>query len=251
MKNLSAVYFSPTGGTRKAVLNLAAGMGGDIEEVDLCALKGERGFGPEDLVIVGMPVFGGRIPGFAAKLLKQCRGNGATAVTVAVYGNRAFEDALVELNDALKELGFKIGASAALLAEHSMAREVAAGRPDKKDEEDARGFAGKILEKLAGDGWQEPKVPGDRPYRSWKQMPVVTLADDTCITCGLCAEQCPTGAIPADAPGTTDPGACMLCMRCIAVCPVHARSLPSQAQAMLEQKLAPVKAVRRENELFL
>ena len=87
MKNLSAVYFSPTGGTRKAVLNLAAGMGGDIEEVDLCALKGERGFGPEDLVIVGMPVFGGRIPGFAAKLLKQCRGNGATAVTVAVYGN--------------------------------------------------------------------------------------------------------------------------------------------------------------------
>lgn len=182
MKNLSAVYFSPTGGTRKAVLNLAAGMGGDIEEVDLCALKGERGFGPEDLVIVGMPVFGGRIPGFAAKLLKQCRGNGATAVTVAVYGNRAFEDALVELNDALKELGFKIGASAALLAEHSMAREVAAGRPDKKDEEDARGFAGKILEKLAGDGWQEPKVPGDRPYRSWKQMPVVPLADDTCIT---------------------------------------------------------------------
>ena len=111
--------------------------------------------------------------------------------------------------------------------------------------------AGKILEKLAGDGWQEAKVPGDRPYRSWKQMPVVPLADDTCITCGLCAEQCPTGAIPADAPGTTDPGACMLCMRCIAVCPVHARSLPSQAQAMLEQKLAPVKAVRRENELFL
>ena len=106
MKNLSAVYFSPTGGTRKAVLNLAAGMGGDIEEVDLCALKEERGFGPEDLVIVGMPVFGGRIPGFAAKLLKQCRGNGATAVTLAVYGNRAFEDALVELNDALKELGF-------------------------------------------------------------------------------------------------------------------------------------------------
>ena len=149
------------------------------------------------------------------------------------------------------ELGFKIGASAALLAEHSMAREVAAGRPDKKDEEDARGFAGKILEKLAGDGWQEPEVPGDRPYRSWKQMPVVPLADDTCITCGLCAEQCPTGAIPADAPGTTDPGTCMLCMRCIAVCPVHARSLPAQARAMLEQKLAPVKAVRRENELFL
>ena len=108
MKNLSAVYFSPTGGTRKAVLNLAAGMGGDIEEVDLCALKGERGFGPEDLVIVGMPVFGGRIHGFAAKLLKQCRGNGATAVTVAVYGNRAFEDALVELNDALK-LRFRWG----------------------------------------------------------------------------------------------------------------------------------------------
>ena len=251
MKNISAVYFSPTGGTRKAVLNLASGMGGDIREVDLCTLKGECSFESGDLVIVGMPVFGGRIPGFAAKLLKQCRGNGAVAVTAAVYGNRAFEDALVELNDALKEQGFKIGASAALLAEHSMAREGAAGRPDNKDEEDVRGFAGRILEKLAKDGWQEPQVPGNRPYRDWKQMPVVPLADDTCIACGLCAEQCPTGAIPADAPGTTDSGTCMLCMRCVAVCPVHARSLPAQAQAMLEQKLAPVKAIRRENELFL
>ena len=175
MKNLPAVYFSPTGGTRKAVLNLAAGMGGDIEEVDLCALKGERGFGPEDLVIVGMPVFGGRIPGFAAKLLKQCRGNGATAVTVAVYGNRAFEDALVELNDALKELGFKIGASAALLAEHSMAREVAAGRPDKKDEEDARGFAGK--------SWRSWQGMAGRNLRSRETG--LTAAGSRCRLCPL------------------------------------------------------------------
>lgn len=251
MKDITVVYFSPTGGTRKAVLNLASAMAGEVRETDLCSKEESYIFGPDDVVIVGMPVYGGRLPAYAVELLKRCHGNGAVAVTAAVYGNRAFEDALLELNDCLKEQGFTIGASTALLAEHSMVREVAAGRPDSRDAEDVKLFGEKILEKLAGVGWQEPSVPGDRPYRIWNQMPFVPTGDDSCIACGLCAKKCPTGAIPVDAPRTADPEKCMLCMRCVAICPAHARSLPPQAQAMLEQKLAPVKAVRRENELFL
>ena len=126
MEHITVVYFSPTGGTRKACLNLAMEMGKKVKDVDLCSLEGEYSFGPEDTVIVGVPVFGGRIPGYAAEKLTYLKGGGAVALTAAVYGNRAFEDALLELDDCLKTQGFRIGAGTALLAEHSMVRDVAA-----------------------------------------------------------------------------------------------------------------------------
>lgn len=251
MKTITVVYFSPTGGTRKAAMNLASAMAEDVREVDLCNVEEEYVFGPEDVALVAMPVFGGRIPGFAAERLVHMKGSKAVAVTAAVYGNRAFEDALAELNDCLKAQGFKIGASAALLAEHSMVRDIAAGRPDGKDAEEMKAFAGRICEKLETADWKEPAVPGNRPYRDWKQMPVVPSVNEDCTACGVCAAQCPSGAIPAEAPDTTKPDKCILCMRCVSVCPSRARSLPLQAQAMLEQKLSPVRDIRRENELFL
>ena len=251
MKNITAVYFSPTGGTKKACMALASAMSQDVKEVDLCTSDWEWTFGPGDVVIVGMPVFGGRIPGFAAEKLKHCRGNGAVAVTAAVYGNRAFEDALLELDDCLRAQGFRIAAGTALLAEHSMVGDIASGRPDEQDMEDIRSFAARILDKLQEEGWQEPQVPGNRPYRDWKQMPVVPVTNDSCTACGRCAKLCPAGAIPLDAPGTTKADQCILCMRCVSVCPTRARSLPAPALLMLEQKLSPVRDIRRENELFL
>ena len=165
MEHITVVYFSPTGGTRKACLNLAMEMGKKVKDVDLCSLEGEYSFGPEDTVIVGVPVFGGRIPGYAAEKLTYLKGGGAVALTAAVYGNRAFEDALLELDDCLKTQGFRIGAGTALLAEHSMVRDVAAGRPDNQDRKEMADFGARILEKLEEEGWQEPQVPGNRPYQ--------------------------------------------------------------------------------------
>ena len=132
-----------------------------------------------------------------------------------------------------------------------MVRDVAAGRPDGRDQKEMADFAAKILEKLEGDGWQEPQVPGNRPYRDWKQMPVIPLTNASCISCGLCAARCPVQAIPVSNPSSTDQSRCILCMRCISVCPMKARRLPEQACAMLEQKLSSVRDIRRENELFL
>lgn len=92
-------------------------------------------------------------------------------------------------------------------------------------------FGARILEKLEEEGWQEPQVPGNRPYRDWKQMPVIPLTNASCISCGLCAARCPVQAIPVSNPSSTDQARCILCMRCISVCPVKARSLPEQACA--------------------
>lgn len=112
-------------------------------------------------------------------------------------------------------------------------------------------YAKAILHKLKSGEELSTTVPGNRPYRDWKPMPAVALVSDTCVSCGLCAEECPVQAIPKDAPQTTDPAKCILCMRCISLCPEQARRLPDQVQGMLDRKLAPLQQVRRENEWFL
>ena len=156
-----AIYFSPTGGTKKAALYLAEGLGKEVKEVDLSApdFNGAE-FKKDDLVIVAAPAFGGRIPALMAERLKCTAGKGAAAVTAAVYGNRAYEDALVELNDALEEQGFEPFASVAVLAEHSMVREVAAGRPDLEH---------RSLKSLKRQKLQGPRCRGTAHIRNGKR----------------------------------------------------------------------------------
>ena len=131
MRELTELYyFSPTGGTKKAGMLLCEGISWDIEAVDLGKKKEEPRQPKGNLVVAAMPVFGGRLPGVAAEKLRTLDGKGKKAVAVAVYGNRAYEDALLELKDILEECGFEVTAAAALVAQHSMVPEVGAGRPD-------------------------------------------------------------------------------------------------------------------------
>lgn len=258
-KNVYAMYFSPTGGTKKAALMLAEGLAEQVTEVDLSEKNAEfLALGAEDLAVVAAPVFGGRIPGLMAERLRKLKGDQTPVVVTGVYGNRAFEDALLELSDILKEQGFVTIAGTALLAEHSMVREVAAGRPDEEDGREIRGFAEKILEKLENGEKEgkymeelEAELPGNRPYKEWKKMPTAPVASDACKECGLCAKLCPADAISVEDLKNADVEKCILCLRCISVCPSHARSLPAKAQEALNQKLMPLKGIRRENELFL
>ena len=81
-------------------------------------------------------------------------------------------------------------------------------------------------------------------------MPAVPVNGSGCTGCGLCAGLCPSGAISKENPSVTDPEKCILCLRCTTICPQQARSLPQQAQALIAQKLAPIKDIYKNNEFF-
>lgn len=174
------------------------------------------------------------------------------AVTLAVYGNGIYGDALLELNDLVKEAGYEIAASATFIAQHSISPDVGIGRPDEKDAEKIKAFAGEILAKLEKGMTGEISVPGNRPYKAVSSMPVAPVNLSSCNTCGKCVDICPTEAIKIENEAiVTDTEKCCLCMACVHACPNGTRILPPPLQEQMDQKLAVFKDVRKEIECYI
>lgn len=252
LNKVEMYYFSPTGGTKKVGKAFLDAFAKETNMIDLAgkAVLAEK---PDtEVIVAAVPVFGGRIPSFVSEKLCSLDGNGKKAVTLVVYGNRAYEDALLELNDVLTRQGFKVIASGAFIAQHSMAPEVGAGRPDEKDMKEIRDFAGMVLDKLKKNPGDEVQVPGNRPYKQGASMPVTPISLSSCTLCGKCAVSCPTDAIRLeDEKIQTDMEKCMLCMACTHACPEHTRILPPPLQEKMEQMLGALKMVHNKNEWFL
>ena len=219
---VAAVYFSPTGNTKKSVEAMAAAMNAEYETVDLTPPANQNvvcQFGPEDLVIIGMPVYAGRIPMVAAPRLDGIRGRQTPCILVATYGNRHYEDALVEMEDIAKKQGFVVKGAAALVGRHTYGT-IQIDRPDADDLAADAEFAKKAA---ASDGLT-CIIPGNRPYKEaipgGKFKP---LTSDACVGCGICKRGCPVEAIGENF--QVNPEICISCFRCIRTCPVQAKNM--------------------------
>ena len=248
------MVFSPTGGTQRVSDCFTKAFSPGSSFIDLTDAGKDfssYSFRPEDICVAAVPSYGGRVPGAALSRLAQMKGNGARAILMAVYGNRAYEDTLVELKDTLEGAGFLPIAGIAAIAEHSIMRQFAAGRPDVQDEEELSYFAARIRSRLEADVPEAPlKIPGNRPYREYGGVPMKPQVGNACNRCGLCAQKCPVGAIPLDAPDHTDTKTCISCMRCIAICPQKARSVSKMLLAAGSMKLKKACSDYKRNELY-
>jgi ferredoxin len=260
---ITAIYFSPTGTTKKIVDEIALGFhAASVEQMDLTlpTVK-SRNIGTTDqLVIIGAPVYFGRVPPVAAQRMKQVKANKIPAVIVVVYGNRDYEDALLELSELAKEAGFIPVAGAAFIGEHSYstaATPIAAGRPDERDLLQAREFGAAVMKKMVqikspGTIAALP-LPGTSPFKdltAWPDM-APTIVEDLCNLCKICASLCPTAAITVDATVVTDKSKCITCCACVKSCPIDARVMKEPMLEQIAQWLSTTLQERKAPQTFV
>ncbi len=247
--NTVEIIFSPTGGTEKVAHIISRQWNESTVKIDLSDSKADFSryeIGKEDRVLVAMPSFGGRAPAVAIERLKKIAGNGARCTLVCVYGNRAYEDTLAEMEDAAKESGFKVVAAVAAVAQHSIIPQYAVNRPDASDEKQLEQFAHQIADKT------EPvaSVPGNRPYKKAGGAGLVPKPSKDCVKCGVCAKNCPVQAIDP-VKFTADSKKCIACMRCLKQCPHNARKVNGAMVSVAAMAIKKACSVRKENELYL
>ena len=273
IKKVWAVYFSGTGTTEKTVRRIAAGMAqaldAELAVYDFttpAARQRELRFGMEELAVLGVPVYAGRVPNVLLPYLtKQLHGGGALAVPVVLFGNRNFDDGLIELRNILTEDGFMPVAGGAFVGEHAFSRTLGAGRPNGDDLAEMDAFARRAAEKVTAltaapaesvAVWGETPIrpyytPRDRhgnPINILKVKPKTDM--DRCGGCGLCAARCPMGSIdPADVSQVT--GICIKCCACVKGCPAEAKYFDDAGYLYHKSELEEVYARPAANEVFL
>lgn len=252
---IRAVYFSPTGTTKKTVCHIAAVIAKKaqmpVEEFDFTLPRMREAvlsFSKDDLVVFGVPVYAGRVPNVLLKYLRTVKGNQACAVPVVLYGNRAFDDALAELTDILEQDGLRAIAAGAFVGEHSFSEVLAAGRPDTEDLQAAEQLALQAVKKWQQEQPDHPvAVPGDNPSKGYYQprdrkgnaidiRKVKPQVNEKCNNCGLCVQICPMGSIdPKDVKNYQ--GICIKCGACIKGCPLCARYYNDEEYLYHKQEL--------------
>lgn len=255
--SLHLVYFTATDTTYKVLKYISEGFGIDHPQCHNIT-KGVDGglvFGSNDIVLLGMPVYAGRIPAVAADYLKKIEATNTPAVVVCVYGNRHYDDALVELKDIAVDAGFKVVAAGTFIARHSIFPFLANNRPDSSDRQQAKEFGAKAAGIIANQNgsfelFPDIEVFGNRPYKPRKVIPLYPSGNRRCNNCNVCVENCPVGAIDSSTPRKTDENRCISCGRCIHVCPTKARRFGGLKYHIVAHKFKRKFATPRENEFF-
>ncbi len=252
---LHTFYFSASGTTDTIVKAIADSFGTPALNHNLTPQSADVTLNllPDDVVLFAAPVYGGRLPMIAVEKFRQIKGNGQKCIAVAVYGNRDYDDALVELCDLLSDNGFDIIAAGAFIARHCIFPAVATSRPDNEDLLKISDFAAEVKSALEkGLSLDLSSVKGNRPYKKAAGVPLHPKVDKRkCGKCGRCVRECPARAIPADNPHETDASKCISCSLCITVCPEQARHFGGLMYAAIAPLFKKKCSARREPEWFI
>jgi len=247
------LYFSPTGGTKKVLDVLISAWYFEKKYIDLANSKESFvniSFNNGDICIVAVPTFSGRVPQFIIPKLRKLHGNGIKAMLITTYGNRAFDDTLLEIKDTMEAGGFVCNCAVAAVSRHSVLPKYGEGRPDERDIGELKNFSVKCKEVMSKQ-FGSLDVSGNKPYRKYVSIPIKPKGRKQCINCGLCYQKCPVHAISFDNYRVCDKKACISCLHCVYVCPKKARYVNPVVLRIAELIMRKRCSGRKENILFL
>jgi ferredoxin len=262
IQSLRLAYFSPTGTTRAVLRGIARGIGVTPELIDIttpAARTSALSTDENDLLVLGVPVYMGRVPDLLSDWLQRLVLRCTPTVCVVVYGNRAYESALLELKDVVSGRGGIPIAAAAFIGEHSFSSPelpASVGRPDANDLRQAEDFGRRIDAQLRAVPAFELsrclRVPGSFPYGGITRLWDVDFirVSESCTQCGGCAEHCPTGAIDRTHSATVDPVKCITCCACIKRCRKRARDKKSGSVMDAARRIHSMCALPKQPEFF-
>lgn len=249
---IAKIYFSPSGTTKKVVNQIASNFDSKSEEYDLLNFDSDKKLLEDDLLIIGLPVFAGRLPKTASERLSKIKGENTPAIAIANYGNASIGDALLELGEILTENNFNIIGAGTTVSHHSIFSNVAVGRPDSTDIAKIDEFAKKCGEKIETGETGSIEIPGEKQGIELKQLPFLISCDETvCAFCYDCVTACPEKAIPDDDPIDTDLDLCSRCTACISICPEDARSFTGEAFEAKKPAFEEANSERKEPVFYL
>lgn len=273
IQSLSCLFFSPTNTTKKIIKAVAQGIQPDDTNMIDCTYAASRAKVPSsyetDAVILAAPVYYGRLPESVLPVFTRRKGDKKPIILIVVYGNREYDDALLELYDISMENGFIPMAAGAFIAEHYYCipgRPMAKGRPDTADIEQAAAFGKQIRKKLlstaSADEFTPLSIPGNRPYKVPENLNMIKKARETmaftpqtdterCTQCGICVDACPEAAIDSCDVADIDRWKCILCFACVKSCPEQAKNMAEPHFNEAVGQLARAIQSRKEPELFL
>ncbi len=181
---------------------------------------------------------------------------------VVLFGNRNYDDALMELSQLLTADGFTCTGGGAFVGEHSFSRTLGAGRPNEADQAEMDAFADRLAAKLRAGNTVAVTVGGCDPIRPYYTprdrhgnpiniLKVKPKTDMTlCGGCGWCAAHCPMGSIdPTDVSQVN--GVCIKCCACVKGCPTGAKYFDDPGYLYHKSELEEVYARPAKNEVFL
>lgn len=253
---INLIYFSATDTTKSTLESIADEL--SIEPITTYNItKGqdkEVTFSENEITIFGMPVYAGRIPQLCINNLNKFKGNKTPTIVVCVYGNRDYDDALLELRDIVAANGFQIIAAGAFIGQHSIFPSTGNGRPDEIDRNDAMTFGQATIRLLQNisDISQISKieVKGNYPYKEIKSIPLKPKGNRKCDKCGKCVRNCPTHAIELDNPRKTNKELCISCAHCIHICPQDARHFGGIIYKLAANKFNKAYTERKKSEQY-
>ncbi|BHH81922.1 4Fe-4S binding protein [Desulforhopalus sp. 52FAK] len=257
---IKTVFYSPTQTSQKIALAICAGAttNQSVQQINLTQPSQVKAtVAANELAIIAVPVYAGRVAPVARERLNNITGNNSPAILVVLYGNREFEDALIELKDIVEAQSFNVIAASAFIGEHSFATAelpIANDRPDEIDLSIAHDFGTKVMQKLTESQTAAPvTVPGNIPYKDgMPNLPFAPIVDtENCTQCEECLAVCPTGAIQLKDTIEINPEDCTFCCACIKTCPVTCITITNTPMAEKAEALHTNCQTRKEPELFI